>query len=101
MICSLLLLLSLLKKTLISADKIPLSTAIPVDALSYIAVVYDEIFAILVTGSTPLLKQIRSVLIPKILLEHASQELQTRAILGFDQLHDFILEIFRKTQLIS
>ena len=87
--------------TLYTADEIPLCSPIPVDALSYIAAVYDQIFANLVNGSTPLLKQISSVLIRKLLLDHATLELQTRIILDFEQLHDFILEILRKTWLIS
>ena len=88
------------ENTLISADQIPLTTPIPVDALSYVAAVYDQIFAPLVAGSTPILKEIRSVLIRKLLLDHATQELQTRSIFEFEQLHDFILEILRKTTLI-
>ena len=89
------------ENTLISGDQNQLFSPIPVDALSYIAAVYDDIFSRLVTGSTPLLKQIRSILIRKLLLDHATKELQTRAIFEFEQLHTFILEILRKTQLIS
>ena len=55
----------------------PTNAAVPItiDPLAYISDVYDSLFASQVAGTTPLIKNSRSILIKKLLLEHAAQEL--------------------------
>ena len=72
-----------------------------IDPLAYISDVYDSLFATQVAGSTPLLKNIRNILIKKLLLEHAAQELPFHPILTFDDHAMFNLYIMRQTVLLS
>ena len=53
------------------------SPAVPItiDPLAYISEVYDSLFSAQVAGSTQLIKSIRNLLIKKLLLDHAAQEL--------------------------
>ena len=46
---------------------LPLPLPITIDALAYISEVYDSVFAPQVSGSTPLLKNIRTILFKKLL----------------------------------
>ena len=80
----------------LTSPHIPIS----IDSLAYVAAVFDSIFAPLIDGSSPLHQSIRQVLIKKLLLDHASQEILTRAIITFDDLQTFILDVLRHTTLI-
>ena len=80
----------------LTSPRIPIS----IDSLAYVAAVFDSIFAPLIDGSSPLHQSIRQVLIKKLLLDHASQEILTRTILTFDDLQTFILDVLRHTTLI-
>ena len=71
-----------------------------IDPLAYISDVYDSLFASQVAGSTPLLKNIRSILIKKLLLEHAAQELPFHSLLTFDDLIAFTIHILQRTAII-
>jgi len=62
--------------------------------------VYDSLFASQVAGSTPLLKNIRSILIKKLLVEHAAQELPFHSLLTFDDLIAFTIHILQRTAII-
>ncbi len=80
----------------------PTIVAVPItiDTLAYISVVYDSLFASQVAGSTPILKNIRSILLKKILLDQASQQLLFQPILTFDDLPSFTIDILRRTALL-
>ncbi len=80
---------------------LPLPLPITIDALAYISEVYDSIFAPQVSGSTPLLKNIRTILLKKLLMDHATQELIFRPILNFEDVISFTLDILRQTALLS
>ena len=80
---------------------LPLPLPITIDALAYISEVYDSIFAPQVSGSTPLLKNIRIILFKKLLIDHATQELIFRPILNFEDVISFTLDILRQTALLS
>ena len=80
----------------LTSPRIPIS----IDSLAYVAAVFDSIFAPLIDGSSPLHLSIRQVLIKKLLLDHASQEILTRTIITFDDLQTFILDVHRHTTLI-
>ena len=85
-------------------NSLPTGTDFPpliIDPLSYIPDVYDNIFAPQVSAQTPLLKSIRIVLIKKLLSDHANTELLNRSINCFEELHDFTLEILRRTSLLT
>ncbi len=73
---------------------------ITIDTLAYISEVYDSLFASQVSGSTPLLKNIRSILIKKLLLEHAAQELPFQSILSFEDLISFTILILQRTAIL-
>ena len=79
------------------------SPAVPItiDPLAYISEVYDSLFSSQVAGSSPLIKSIRNLLIKKLLLDHAAQELLFHPILTFDDLISFTLDILQGTSLIS
>ena len=79
------------------------SPAVPItiDPLAYISEVYDSLFSAQVAGSSPLIKSIRNLLIKKLLLDHAAQELLFHPILTFDDLISFTLDILQRTSLIS
>ena len=83
---------------------LPLSTnaAIPftIDPLAYISDVYNSLFASQVAGTTPLIKNIRSILIKKLLLDHAAQELLFHSLLTFDDLITFTLDILHRTAIL-
>ena len=72
-----------------------------IDPVAYISDVYDSLFASQVTGTTPLIKNIRSILFKKLLLEHAAQELIFHSIFTFEDLTTFTLEILRRTAIIT
>ncbi len=71
-----------------------------IDPIAYISDVYDSLFGSQVPGSTPLIKNIRSILLKKILLEQAAQQLLFHPILTFDDLTSFTIEILRRTALL-
>ena len=71
-----------------------------IDPVAYISDVYDSLFASQVAGTTPLFKSIRSILIKKLLLEHAAQELLFHSILTFDDLIAFTLDILHRTAIL-
>ena len=73
---------------------------ITIDTLAYISDVYDSLFASQVAGSTPLLKNIRSILIKKLLLDQAAQQLLFHPILTFDDLINFTLDILHRTAIL-
>ncbi len=79
-----------------------MNAALPftIDPLAYISDVYDSLFASQVSGSTPLLKNIRSILIKKLLLEHAAQELPFQSILTFEDLISFTIFILQRTAIL-
>ena len=79
---------------------LPLPLPITIDALDYISEVYDSIFAPQVSGSTPLLKNIRTMLFKKLLIDHATQELIFRPILNFEDIISFTLDILQQTALL-
>ena len=86
------------------SNSLPAFNASPpliIDPISYIFEVYDNIFAPQVSAPTPLLKSIRIVLIKKLLTDHATLELLTRSINCFEELHEFTLEILRRSTLIT
>ena len=66
---------------------------ITIYTLAYISEVYDSLFAPQVSGSPPLLKNIRTLLIKKRLLDHATQELIFRPISTFEDVVSFTLDI--------
>jgi len=78
------------------------SPAVPItiDPLAYISDVYDSLFASQVAGTTPLIKNIRSILIKKLLLDQAAQELLFHSILTVDDLIAFTLNILHRTAII-
>ena len=78
---------------------LPLPLPITIDALAYISEVYDFLFAPQVSGSTPLLKNIRTILYKKLLIDHATQELIFRPILNFKDVLSFTLDILHQTAL--
>ena len=80
----------------------PTNAALPfqIDPLAYISDVYDSLFASQVAGTTPLIKSIRSILIKKLLLDHAAQQLLFQPILTFDDLIAFTLDILHRTTLL-
>ena len=84
-----------------SAPSISSSLPIIIDPFSYITEVFDNIFAPQIIAQTPLLKSIRIVLIKKLLFDHANTELMTDSITCFEELHEFTLEIFRRTSLLN
>ncbi len=61
---------------------------------------YDSLFASQVAGSTPLLKNIRSLLLKKIVLDQAAQQLLFHPLLTFDDLIAFTLDILHRTALL-
>ena len=81
---------------------LPSNAAVPItiDTLAYISDVYDSLFASQVSGSTPLLKSIRSILIKKLLLDHAAQQLLFEPILKFDDLIAFPLDLLPRPALL-
>ena len=72
-----------------------------IDALSYVSDVFDNIFALQVSAPTPIHKSIRILMIKKLLLDHASQELLFHSISNFDELYNFIIDLFQRTQLLT
>ena len=72
-----------------------------VDAIAYVSDVFESVFASQINGQTPILKNVRTVLIKKLLLDHAAQELLTRQIYTFEELHDFTVEILHRSALLS
>jgi len=72
-----------------------------IDPLAYISDVYDCLFASQVAGTTPLIKNIRTILLKKLLMDHATQELIFRPILNFEDVISFTLDILRQTALLS
>ena len=86
---------------------LPLPLAQPTNAafpftifpLAYISDVYDSLFASQVSGTTPLIKSIRSILIKKLLFDQADQQLLFHPILTFDDLIAFTLDILHRTAL--
>ena len=72
-----------------------------VDANAYVSDVFDTVFAPQINAPTPILKTVRTVLIKKLLLDHAAQELLTRQIFTFEELHYFTVEILRRSALLS
>ena len=74
---------------------------IAIDSLDYVATVFDSIFAPLIDGTSLLHQNIRQVLIRKLLLDHASQELLTRHIITFNDLQTFVLDVLRHTTLVA
>ena len=77
------------------------SIPISIDSLAYVAAVFDSIFAQLIDGTSPLHQNIRQILIKKLLLDHASQELLTGSILTFNDLQTFVLDVLRHTTLLT
>ena len=71
-----------------------------VDAIAYVSDVFETVFSPQINGATPVLKTVRTVLIKRLLLDHAVQELLTRQIFTFEELHDFTVEILRRSALI-
>ncbi len=80
----------------------PANAAVPItiDTLAYISDVDDSLFASQVSGSTPLLKNIRSILLKKIVLYQAAQQLLFHPILTFDELIAFTLDILHRTAIL-
>ena len=72
-----------------------------IDPMSYISEVFDNIFAPQIIAQSPLLKQIRVILIKKLLFDHANNELLSRSLSCFEEVHDFTLEILRRSNLLS
>ncbi len=72
-----------------------------VDAIAYVSDVFESVFASQINGQTPILKNVRTVLIKKLLLDHAAKELLPRQIYTFEELHDFTVEILHRTVLLS
>ena len=86
----------------ISSSNINLSLEPPIiDALSYVSDVFDNLFAHQVTGPTPVHKSIRVIMVRRLLLDHAAQELLVQSILSFDDLYNFIIGILQRTRLLS
>ena len=73
---------------------------ITIDPLAYISDVYDSLFASQVAGTTPLIKNIRSILIKKLLIDHAAQVFLLHPILTFDDLIAFTLDILHRTAIL-
>ena len=72
-----------------------------IDALSYVTDVFDNLFAHQVSGPTPVHKSIRVIMVRRLLLDHAAQELQVHSILSFDDLYNFIIGLLQRTRLLS
>ena len=72
-----------------------------VDAIAYVSDVFETVFAPQINAATPILKTVRTVLIKRLLIDHAAQELLTRQIFTFEELHDFTVEILRRSALLS
>ena len=87
---------------IISSSTTNLSLEPPIiDALSYVSDVFDNLFAHQVSGPTPLHKSIRVIMVRRLLLDHAAQELLVRTILSFDDLYNFIIGLLQRTRLLS
>ena len=71
------------------------------DPFSYLYEVFDLIFAPYVISATPLLQNIRCLLIKKYLTDIATLELQTHAITNFEALNEFVNVIFQRSGLLS
>ena len=70
------------------------------DPFASISDVYDSLFASQVAGTTPLIKNIRSILIKKLLLEHAAPALPFHTLLTSDDLIAFTIHILQRTAII-
>ena len=73
---------------------------ITIETLAYILHVYDSLFASQVSGSTPRLKNIRSIILKKIVLDQAAQQLLFHPLLTFDDLIAFTLDILHRAALL-
>ena len=72
-----------------------------IDALSYVSDVFDNLFAHQVSGPSPLHKSIRAIMIKRVLLDHAAQELLIQSILSFDDLYNFMIALLQRTRLLT
>ena len=70
------------------------------DPFSYLYEVFDFIFAPYVICATPLLQNIRCLLIKRYITDIATLELKTHPITNFEALNDFVNIIFQRTGLL-
>ena len=71
-----------------------------IDPLAYNSDVYACLFASQVAGTTPLIKNIRTILFKKLLMDNATQELIFRPILNFEDVISFTLDILHQSALL-
>ena len=69
--------------------------------MSYLNEVYDKVYAQYVTGATPMLQNIRSVLIKKLLFDYATLELETHLITDFESLNEVVNLVLRRSGLLT
>ena len=79
----------------------PASLPITIDFMSYLNEVYDKVYAQYVTGSNPMLQNIRSVLIKKLLFDYATLELETHLITDFESLNEVVNLVLRRSGLLT
>jgi len=70
------------------------------DPFSYLYEVFDLLFAPFVICATPLLQNIRCLLIKRYITDIARLELETHPITNFEALNDFVNIIFQRTGLL-
>ena len=76
------------------------NTCMPIDVISYMATVYDNVFMHQFSGLPPIQNAIRSSLLKKLVIDHANFELITRNITNFEDLYEYTLVVFRRSGLI-
>ena len=89
----------------LSASSISVGSAndnqvILLDPYSYISDVFDNVIAPRVSNPSPILIAIRIILIKRLLLDKAALELTTRSITNFEELYNFIIDLFQGTHLL-
>ena len=83
-----------------SSSSISYTQPLIIDPFCYLYQVFDIIFAPYVICATPLLQNIRCLLIKKYIADIASFELQTHPITNFEALNDFVNIIFQRRGLL-
>ena len=76
------------------------NSSMPIDVISYVANVYDNVFMHQFSGLPPIQNAIRSCLLKKLVIDHANFELITRTITNFEDLYEYPLWVFRRSGLI-
>ena len=76
------------------------NSCMPIDVISYVANVYDNVFMHQFSGLHPIQNAIRSFLLKRLVIDHANFELITRTITNFEELYEYTLAVLRRSCLI-